>query len=109
MSDIHIACDHNYPRILIVEDNSFNIIAVQAILEELNLKDYDMAMNGKLAVEKFNSKLYPANECKLCQRNNLMYSLILMDCNMPVMDGFQATRAIRSRVDSFNQRQSSDE
>ena len=82
MSDIHIACDHNYPRILIVEDNSFNIIAVQAILEELNLKDYDMAMNGKLAVEKFNSRLYPVNGCKLCQRNNLMYSLILMDCNM---------------------------
>ena len=32
-----------------------------------------------------------------------LYRLILMDCNMPVMDGFQATKAIRQNVDTFNQ------
>ena len=40
------------PPILIVEDNSFNIIAVQAVLEELGLDSYDVCMNGQLAVDK---------------------------------------------------------
>ncbi|MCV5640626.1 response regulator, partial [Escherichia coli] len=42
--------------------------------------DFDVAVNGQEAVEKF-------------QQNQ--YSLILMDCMMPVMDGFEATQIIR--------------
>lgn len=38
-------------QILIVEDNSFNIIAIQAVLQELGISYVDIAMNGKEAVE----------------------------------------------------------
>ena len=44
-------------QILIVEDNTFNILALQSVLEELGLPDYDVCMNGKLGVEKVKSKL----------------------------------------------------
>ncbi|MCK4766147.1 MAG: cache domain-containing protein [Candidatus Aminicenantes bacterium] len=67
-------------EILVVEDNYFNQKVV-----ELNLKKFghgiEIAENGKIAVRKFNEK---------------PYDLILMDVQMPVMDGYGATRTIRS-------------
>jgi two-component system, sensor histidine kinase len=66
-------------KILIVEDNRINQIVTQKILEKNKVKCY-IAENGKEA-------LYSIKE------NN--FDLILMDLNMPIMDGFVATKAIR--------------
>ncbi|MDR2171516.1 MAG: response regulator, partial [Planctomycetaceae bacterium] len=67
------------PLILVVEDNKINQIVVGEILRGANFK-FDVANNGEEAVKKFAEK---------------NYSLILMDCQMPLMDGFEATRQIR--------------
>ena len=67
-------------RILIAEDNPENVILLQAYLEGLPVI-LDFASNGLQAVEKRR-----ANE----------YDLVLMDIQMPVMDGYTATREIRS-------------
>lgn len=68
------------PRILVVEDNDVNQLVSKAMLERLQC-EVTMAGNGAEAVDAFTSHAF---------------DLILMDCNMPVMDGFEATRQIRA-------------
>jgi len=68
--------------LLIAEDIDINREIVGAILEETGVL-IDYAENGKVAVDMFS--LHPEK-----------YSLILMDVNMPEMDGYEATRTIRA-------------
>lgn len=71
-------------HLLLVEDNLTNRLIAEGFLDKLGLT-YDCAENGEQAVDM--------------NRSN-QYDLILMDCLMPVMDGFDATRAIRQQSDS---------
>jgi signal transduction histidine kinase/CheY-like chemotaxis protein len=66
-------------RVLLVEDNQINQMVAQDMIERTGLS-VDIAENGVKAIE-------------LWQKNQ--YDLILMDCLMPEMDGFEATRNIR--------------
>jgi len=66
-------------KLLLVEDNAINQEIANEILEQAGFK-IEIANDGKEAVEK----IYQEN-----------YDCILMDCQMPVMDGYEATRAIR--------------
>jgi signal transduction histidine kinase/ActR/RegA family two-component response regulator len=69
-------------RILLVEDNAFNIVVAQEELEDAIEGVYlEVAENGLIAVEKMKSSAF---------------DIILMDIQMPVMNGFEATKAIRS-------------
>jgi CheY-like chemotaxis protein/HPt (histidine-containing phosphotransfer) domain-containing protein len=67
--------------VLLVEDNEVNQIVASEMLSALGL-DVTVVSNGQEAVEHY--------EHAACD-------LILMDCQMPVMDGFAASRAIRQR------------
>lgn len=67
-------------RILLVEDNPVNQMLACAILEKLGGYTVDTADNGTAAVKAIHAGTY---------------HLILMDCLMPEMDGFEATRIIR--------------
>ncbi len=69
----------NSATILLVEDNMVNQMVAKAMLEKLG-HEVAIAENGEKALE-------------LYQESN--FSLILMDCQMPVMDGFTTTKEIR--------------
>ena len=67
-------------KILVVEDNKTNQMLLCILLEELDL-EFDAVDNGLEAVEAV---------------KNTMYNLILMDENMPVLNGTEATKIIRT-------------
>jgi CheY-like chemotaxis protein len=69
-------------RILIVDDNDFNAITLQAVLKQEYKLDSDIASNGLEAIKTVEGRIDDP------------YRLILMDCMMPVMDGFDGTKRI---------------
>jgi signal transduction histidine kinase/CheY-like chemotaxis protein/HPt (histidine-containing phosphotransfer) domain-containing protein len=68
-------------RLLLVEDNPVNLAVGEKLLSVLGYS-CDIAINGQIALEKMATGLY---------------SLVLMDCQMPVLDGYSATREWRDR------------
>jgi len=71
-------------KILVVEDIKLNQLLMKIILDDFKFK-YDIADNGKIAIEKLHTETY---------------DIILMDLQMPVMNGFEATEYIRNTMNS---------
>lgn len=73
-------------RILVAEDNAVNQMVVRKMLSNYGA-EVDIANNGVEAVSAYKMSIRASNE---------NYHLILMDCEMPEMDGYGATEAIRA-------------
>jgi len=69
-------------HVLVAEDNSTNRLIVEKMLAVLGIKSLHMVENGEQALAYF---IDPANSI----------DLIFMDCEMPLMDGYESTRRIR--------------
>lgn len=73
-------------HVLLVEDNELNSEIARCLLEDAGY-NVEVAVNGQVAVDMMTSRAPDA------------YDLVLMDIQMPVMDGYAATRAIRALPD----------
>ena len=80
---VHIKWPSN-TRILLVEDNDVNRLVAEGLLSEIGLT-CEHASNGQEAIEML-QKSDPQTR----------FNVLLMDCQMPVMDGYEATRLIRA-------------
>jgi PAS domain S-box-containing protein len=69
-------------KVLVVEDVKLNQLLMRVILDDFQFK-YDVADNGKIAIEKLKTETY---------------DIILMDLQMPEMNGFEATAYIRNTM-----------
>ncbi|GJM04121.1 MAG: hypothetical protein DHS20C09_01120 [marine bacterium B5-7] len=79
-----IPFNSNNSRILLVEDNLVNQKVACGLLKKIGLRA-DIAGNGQIALDKI-------AETK--------YDIVLMDCQMPVMSGYEATEVIRSKEEN---------
>jgi PAS domain S-box-containing protein len=70
--------------ILVVEDIPLNQLLMKTLLSDFGC-EYDLAENGKIAIEKMKEK---------------QFDIVLMDLQMPVMNGFEATEYIRKQLSS---------
>ncbi|WP_396586833.1 response regulator [Bermanella sp. R86510] len=73
-------------KILVAEDNNTNQLVITSMLKKLGYQ-YEICANGQEAIDNL---------------GNDEYDLILMDCQMPVLDGFSATEKIRENPDWKN-------
>ena len=71
-------------KVLVVEDIALNQLLMRTLLDDFKF-DCDIAGNGKIAIEKLQEKTY---------------DIILMDLQMPEMNGFEATAYIRKEMNS---------
>ena len=79
---ISVAAELVERHVLLVEDNHINQVLAVTLLQSIGV-EVDVAENGQQALEQLEAK--PG-----------YYALLLMDCQMPVMDGFEATQRIRA-------------
>lgn len=78
---VQVKTKGNELKVLIVEDNELNQMIMKKILTKLSITDFKLAANGKEALELL--------------KNNV-FDIILMDLQMPVMDGYETTTIIRN-------------
>ncbi|MGZ5029607.1 MAG: response regulator [Methylobacter sp.] len=76
-----VVLEYSDKRVLVVEDNKINQKVVLSQFAKFQLKP-DLADNGQEALEHLEHQAY---------------DLVFMDCQMPVMDGYEATRLLRER------------
>lgn len=74
-------------KILVVDDHPINRIFAQKMLTKMGFQNLDLAEDGKQALEKIEAQ---------------SYDLVLMDCQMPEIDGYQATTILREKEQASN-------
>jgi PAS domain S-box-containing protein len=79
---IEIEPDSKNIKVLVVEDIALNQLLMKTLLDEFGF-EHELAANGKVAVKKL-------------QKSN--YDIVLMDLQMPEMNGFEATEYIRTKL-----------
>lgn len=80
------------PKILIVDDDPFNLTALDQILAKIDIT-CTWAFNGKEALEKIEAR--QRNRCcSTCQQ----YKVVFLDCQMPVLDGFETAKLLKKKV-----------
>ncbi len=85
------ASEYSALKILVVDDNATNHMVVTSLLGTL-VKHIDVAENGIEAIDAL----------KIAGDANDQYDVVLMDIHMPVMDGIEATLAIRASQSAYN-------
>ncbi len=84
ITDVELRKDIKNLKVLVVEDVSLNQLLMKIILDDFGF-ERDIAENGRVAIEKLKSK---------------SFDIILMDLQMPEMNGFEATEVIRKKLNS---------
>ena len=81
----------SYANCLVVDDNSFNMLAIQSVLEQFNIES-DTASDGIQAIELVKQRNKDKRDC---------YKLILLDYSMPNCDGVQTVKLLSKFMNTY--------
>ena len=103
----HLSCDlkvygHSFeplvncscPKVLIVDDEPFNLITLESMLQQFKVGAVEKAHNGKDAMGKIQTNVFKYRECLRHQ----CFKIIIIDKKMPLMDGITLGRNIMQMV-----------
>lgn len=81
-TDLNLVSNNNVKNltILAVDDNKINLLLISEILKKLNIQ-FEVAQNGQMAIDRCKEK---------------KFDIILMDINMPILNGIEATKILRN-------------
>ena len=77
-------------KLLLVEDNRVNQMVAMGVLKKIGITQCVIAVNGEDAITKLNAS-----------EDSHPFTFIFMDCQMPIMDGYEATKSIRQGAAGF--------
>ena len=86
-----LGSERSKPCIMLVDDNPFNIAVAEHMITSLGFQ-VKSALSGDGAIDLFTNNDHRAEPIKL----------ILMDCQMPLMDGFETTKILKRKMISYN-------
>lgn len=82
---------------MVVDDEAFNILVIKGLMRVLGMTDIeervDSGYNGEQLVEHIEKAINEGDPYR--------YSLILTDCMMPFMDGYEATKRVRKLLQHY--------
>ena len=93
---IMLPCENNCPKILICDDDYFNLVVLENFLQEFKVK-LEKAYNGEEAIEKVKNQYFNSKCCK-------SFQLIFMDIEMPEKNGLEACREIINFFEMNNEK-----
>ena len=79
-SNTNITIQNKDLKILVVDDNEINLLLISEILKKLKVTSFSLARNGQIAIDECLEK---------------SFDIILMDINMPILNGIEATNILR--------------
>ena len=86
--NLNLRC--SLPKVLVVDDNAFNLTALNLVLKTMSLES-TLVANGELAIKQVLEFQNHDEQCK-------NYSIIFMDIEMPRLNGFETTQILRRKM-----------
>ena len=80
------------PKMLIVDDEPFNLIVLEGLLEKINIPNVDKTFNGKEALDLIKRNIEPRH---LWGQAHQPYKLVMTDNQMPILSGVETAKELK--------------
>ena len=84
-----------------MDDEPYNILALKIVMQACFDSERELWQHVEQLIDQASNGQEAVDMVKDCYRRDNSYALIFMDCSMPIMDGFESSKCIRSFVSNL--------